>query len=100
MKENSVMLVRVYLTEGDRMLNAIIGYLHDEIKVKGVTIFRAISGYGKSGAMHSSDLLTMSLNLPLVVGFYDEKSVVEKTLQHLQVLVGDGHIIHFPVSCL
>lgn len=100
MKENSVMLVRVYLTEGDKMLNAIISYLHDEIKVKGVTVFRAISGYGKSGAMHSSDLLTMSLNLPLVVEFYDKKSVVEKTLQHLQVLVGDGHIIYFPANCL
>ena len=88
-----ITMVNIYITEGDKLLNAIMQYLHDGIKVKGVTVFRAISGFGKSGAMHSSDLLTMSLDLPLIVEFFDETEKTQKAIQHLQSLVGESHIV-------
>ncbi|QLH43530.1 MAG: DUF190 domain-containing protein [Coxiellaceae bacterium] len=67
--KNEILFARVYVTEGDKLLAIIMKYLHDEIHIKGVTVFRAITGFGKSGALHSSVLLTMSMDLPLVVEF-------------------------------
>ena len=77
-------MVRLYLTEGDKLLKSIMEYLHDEVKVRGVTVFRAMTGFGSTGAMHSADLLTMSLDLPLVVEFFDEPEVVERLTQLLE----------------
>ena len=90
-----VTMVRIYLTEAEKLLNMIMGYLHDEIRIKGVTVFRAISGFGESGAMHSSQLLTMSLDLPLVIEFFDDPKTVEKALTHLQTLVDPAHVVYW-----
>jgi len=68
-------------------------HLHDEEKVRGVTVFRGISGFGKSGVMHSSSLLDMSLNLPVIVEFFDESSKVEQILEHLNTFIEPGHIV-------
>ncbi len=93
MKEITVTLVRIYVTEGDKLLNALMNYLHNEIKVRGVTVFRAISGFGKSGAMHSSAILSMSLNLPLVIEFFDIPEKVQTALEFIVPLVGSGHVV-------
>ena len=53
MSMQSVTMVRVYLTEG-RLLDELVKFLHDESNVQGVTVFRGITGFGKSGHMHSS----------------------------------------------
>jgi uncharacterized protein len=57
MSETEVMMVRIYLHEANAHMEELLGYLHDEIKVRGVTVFRGISGFGESGASHSSKLL-------------------------------------------
>lgn len=93
MKATAITLVRIYVTEGDKLLNAIMNYLHNEIKVSGVTVFRAISGFGKSGTMHSNEILSMSLNLPLVIEFFDVPEKVSKALEFLVPLAGPGHVV-------
>ena len=89
----TITMTRVYLTEGDKLLKTIMAYLHDEIKIQGVTVFRAISGFGKSGAFHSTDLLTMSMDLPLVVEFFDEPGKIKAAIKHLQNMLEPGHIV-------
>lgn len=91
-----VIFVRVYITEADKLLNAVMGYLHDEIHVKGVTVFRAITGFGKSGALHSSQLLTMSLDLPLAIEFFDEPDKVAQAIEHLRKMLEPNHIVSWP----
>ncbi len=94
MKE--ITFVRLYITEGDKLLNQIMRYLHDEVKIQGVTVFRAISGFGKSGAMHSSQILSMSFDLPLAVEFFDEPDKVEPAIAYLQKIVPEGHVVSWP----
>ncbi len=89
----TVMIARVYITEADKLLNAIMDYLHNQIKIKGVTVFRAISGFGKSGALHSSTLLSMSLDLPVIVEFFDLPEKVRPAVAYIGNLVGAGHIV-------
>ena len=88
----AVTVVRIYLTERQG-LTELMAYLHDESKVRGVTVFRAISGFGKSGVMHSSRVLDTALDLPLVVEFFDQPDKVREILQRLNALVEPGHVI-------
>jgi PII-like signaling protein len=98
MKSDNVTMVRIYLTEEKAHLGKLMQHLHDEEKVQGVTVFRAISGFGKSGVVHSSSLLDMSLNLPIVVEFFDDSEKVMKILDHLDTFIEPGHIVSWPAQ--
>lgn len=100
MRNLEVTVVRVYLTEGESKLNPLIKRLHDWEKVRGVTVFRGISGFGRSGMMHSSTLLDMSLDLPIVIEFFDEPGKVDTILSHLASMVDSGHIVHWRASLM
>lgn len=93
MKRMAVTVVRVYLTEAGGKLGGLMRYLHDESKVHGVTVFRGITGFGRSGRMHSSALLDMSLDLPVVIEFFDEPGRVESILEHIEGDIEPGHIV-------
>ena len=91
-----VVFVRIYLTEGEGRVENLLDRLHNDEKVQGVTVFRGITGFGKSGKMHSSSLLDMSLNLPLVVEFFDVPEKVNNILEHIRKDVKPGHIVSWP----
>jgi PII-like signaling protein len=98
MKTEAVTVVRIYLTEADAQLNKIMKHLHDIEKVRGVTVFRGISGFGKSGEIHSSTLLDMSLNLPVVVEFFDVPEKVSNILPGLDEWIKPGHVISWQAN--
>jgi len=92
---NEVTVVRIYITEGDHKVRSLMAILHDEEKVRGVTVFRGISGFGRSGKMHSSDLLDLLGRLPVVIEFFDTPEKINKILDHLSDEVEPGHIIRW-----
>lgn len=96
--DKTVTMVRVYLTEGEAQLKNLIKQLHDWDKIKGVTVFRGITGYGDSGEIHGSSLMDLSLNLPVVVEFFDSPEKVEKIIEHLNTFIKAGHIVSWPAS--
>ena len=96
MNRLDVVFVRIYLTEGEGRMEGLLQRLHDQEKVQGVTVFRGISGFGKSGRMHSSSLLDMSLDLPLVVEFFDVPRKVDSILEHIRRDIEPGHIVSWP----
>ena len=98
MKKLDVIFVRIYLTEGEGRMDGLLQRLHDEEKVQGVTVFRGISGFGVSGKMHSSSLMDMSLDLPLVVEFFDVPQKVNSILEHIREDVDPGHIVSWPAT--
>ena len=93
MKHSDVTVVRIYLTEGERLMKTILVKLHDEEKVRGVTVFRGISGFGRSGVVHSAALLDLSLDLPVVIEFFDTLDKVRRIQSHLKDLLPPGHVI-------
>ncbi|MGE0371776.1 MAG: DUF190 domain-containing protein [Gammaproteobacteria bacterium] len=95
MKSIEVTVVRIYLTEAEAKLKPLVKRLHDGEKVRGVTIFRGISGFGASGIMHTASLLDLSLDLPVVVEFFDAPARVASILEHLNTMVSPGHIVHW-----
>jgi PII-like signaling protein len=95
MNWETVTFVRVYLTEADKTLEPLVKRLHDQEKVRGVTIFRAVSGFGGSGIMHTASLVDLSLDLPVTVEFFDRPEKVEAILEHVSDLVDAGHIVRW-----
>ena len=93
MKMVEVTIVRIYLNEENSNLESLMKRLHDWEKVRGVTVFRGISGYGASGQLHSASFVDLSLDLPLVVEFFDEPERVEKILEHLNSEIKPRHLV-------
>ncbi len=98
MRHSDVTMVRVYLTEAEKTLKTLLAKLHDEEKVRGVTVFRGVSGFGRSGKVHSSTLLDLSLDLPVVVEFFDEPAKVSRILTHLKDILPPGHVVSWPAK--
>ncbi len=93
MKTKEVTMARIYTLEGHDQLNQALDILHDEQKIFGVTIIRGIAGFGENREVHTSSLLTLSLELPLIIEFYDEPEKVTKALQVLQSRLDFKHIV-------
>ena len=96
MKFSDVTMVRIYLTETEKLLKKLLAKLHDEEKVRGVTVFRGVSGFGRSGVVHSSTLLDLSLDLPVVIEFFDEPAKVKRILAHFKDILPPGHVVSWP----
>ena len=93
MKTIEVTMVRIYLTEGEGIVKNLLKRLHDWEKVKGVTVFRGISGFGGSGVVHTSVAVDLMMDLPVVVEFFDTPEKVESILDHINTMLDPGHII-------
>ena len=98
MKTLEVTFVRIYLTEAEGLLNDLLSHLHDRENVQGVTVLRGISGFGKSGKMHAASVLDMSLDLPLVIEFFDVPEKTNIILDHIRTMVEPGHIVCWPAT--
>ena len=93
MKTRKVTLVRIYCSEAEHKLDDLLALLHDKEQVAGVTAFRGIAGFGSSGKMHSASLLDLSLDMPLVIEFFDEPEKAQRIMQDLNELVKPGHMV-------
>lgn len=93
MKTIDVLMVRVYITEGSHLLNTIIDHLKTVAKIRGMSVFRAISGFGEEGN-HNATLIDLSLDLPLVIEFFDDnEKKIDTALEYLTQIVKHEHIV-------
>ncbi len=96
--DNAVTVVRVYLTEGEAQLKALLKRLRDWEKLKGVTVFRGISGFGESGVIHNTSIVDLTLDLPIVVEFFDSPQKITEIIEHLNTFIKPGHIVKWSAS--
>jgi uncharacterized protein len=95
MMQTQVTMVRIYLTEGDHQLRKLLDFLNQKEHVRGVTAFRGIAGFGPSGKVHEASLLDISMDLPLVLEFFDLPERAEKIMRDLNQWVGAGHMVNW-----
>lgn len=98
MSRVEAVMVRVYLSESDREMKHLLKCLHDELKVCGVTVMRGIAGYGGSGVVHNASLVDLSLDLPLVLEFFDRADRAERAIERISEIVEPGHVVSWPVT--
>ncbi len=92
MKKIDIIIVRIYVMESSHLLSHIVNYLKTEANIRGISVFRAISGFGERGN-HTASLVDLSLDLPLAIEFFDSKDKVESALEHLSKIIKHEHIV-------
>jgi len=97
MSQQQITIARVYTLEGHDHLNQVLDILQKQ-KVKGVTVIRGIAGIGASGEVHTSSLLNLSLELPIIIEFYDEPQKVDQAIQTLKAKLELKHIVSWPAT--
>lgn len=95
MNWETVTFVRIYCMEADKRLEHLLKRLHDVEKVRGVSVFRAVSGFGGSGVVHTASLVDLSLALPVTVEFFDRPEKIDDILEHIADLAEGGHIVRW-----
>lgn len=88
------MLVRIFVGESDRwhgkpLYEAIVLRARED-GIAGATVVRGIEGYGASSHLHTTRLLELSSDLPVVIEIVDQVDRVEAFLPKLDEMVGDG----------
>lgn len=92
MKTMDVIIVRIYVMESSHLLSKVVNYLKTEANIRGISIFRAISGFSEAGN-HTASLIDLSLDLPLAIEFFDSKDKIESALEHLSKIIKHEHIV-------
>jgi uncharacterized protein len=88
------MLVRIYIGESDHWHHK---PLYQELvqaarrqELAGATVLRGIEGFGASSRIHTSRLLSLSEDLPLVIEIVDTADKVEAFLAAVDELLTEG----------
>jgi PII-like signaling protein len=93
--ENGVLL-RVFIGESDRFqgkpLYEIIVQKVRELGLAGATVLRGSEGFGANSVVHTSQLLTMSTDLPVVIEVVDSEEKIKLLLPHLETMVQEGMV--------
>jgi uncharacterized protein len=89
-------LLRIFLGESDeykhRPLYRAIVLKAREFHLAGATVFRGPMGYGRSSHLHNTNILRLSLDLPIIVEIVDETAKIEAFLPELQKMMQGGLI--------
>jgi len=80
-------LVRIFVGESDKFKNipvyeAIVKRAREE-KLAGATVLKGIMGYGKNSIIHTSKLLALSEDMPIIVELIDEEKKIEAFLEKI-----------------
>jgi len=92
--EGTGLLVRIYLGESDRwqgkpLYQAIVQLLRQR-GLAGATVLRGIEGFGAKQHMHSTRILSLSEDLPILIEAVDEEARIRAVLPELDKMLGDG----------
>lgn len=94
--EGSGLLVRIYLGESDTLqgrplYQAIVERLRER-GLAGATVLRGIEGFGAKQHLHSTRILSLSEDLPILVEAVDTEEKIRAVLPELDEMVTDGLI--------
>ncbi|MDO8845497.1 MAG: DUF190 domain-containing protein [Methylicorpusculum sp.] len=93
MATQTITVVRIYLREGEHLLDKILKMLQENSKAKGATVFQGIAGFGEDGVLRTASLVTLAMDLPLVVEFYGEPVHMDELIAELTMQVTLPHIV-------
>ena len=89
-------LLRVFIGESDRWhgqpLSEAIVRRARELGLAGATVLRGLEGFGAHSRIHTSSILRLSQDLPIVVEIVDQRERIEGFLPILDEMVHEGMI--------
>jgi len=87
-------LLRIFVGESDRSdgrpLHEMIVEAARKRELAGATVLRGFLGFGANSRIHTSKVLRLSEDLPIVIEIVDEEDKIEAFLPELDTLIGEG----------
>ena len=95
-KESEAILLRIFIGEDDKydgksLYKHLLEFFKKE-KMAGVTVLRGIDGFGKSSHLHTTSILRLSTDLPIVIECVDKKENMDKIKPMLDTIIKEGLI--------
>ena len=89
-------LLRVFIGESDRwhgqpLAEAIVRRAR-ELGLAGATVLRGLEGFGAHSRIHTSSILRLSQDLPILIEIVDRQERIEEFLPVLDEMVSEGMI--------
>ncbi|RLF84167.1 DUF190 domain-containing protein [Thermococci archaeon] len=93
--------MKIYIGENDAwhgrpLYKSIVEKLR-EMGLAGATVYRGIYGFGKKSRVHSSDVLRLSTDLPIIIEAVDRGHMIERAINEIKPMIKDGMITVEPV---
>jgi len=87
-------LLRIFVGESDRWhgrpLYEAIVHKARELHLAGATVLRGPMGYGAHSRLHTSKILRLSEDLPIVIEIVDSREKLDELLPHIDQMVTEG----------
>ncbi len=101
---HDAVLLRIFIGESDRWehkpLYEAIVLKARELHLAGATVLRGPMGFGKSSRLHTTKILRLSVDLPLVIEIVDSEEKIQAFLPVLDSMMGGGLLTLEPVKVL
>lgn len=86
-------LLRIFIGSRDKIGNIplyeVIVLDAKKMGIAGATVLRGVMSYGANSFIHTSKILTLSEDMPMVIEMVDEESKIDEFIQHIQKYFGN-----------
>ena len=87
-------LLRIFIGESDRWhgtpLYEAIVIKARELHIAGATVLRGPMGFGANSRLHTTKILRLSEDLPMIVEIVDAKEKIDELMPHIDEMVQEG----------
>ena len=103
-KESDAILLRIFIGESDKHdgipLSKYLVEFFKEEGLAGATVLRGVNGFGKSSKLHTTSILRLSDDLPIVIEVVDRKENIERVKPKLDKVIDEGLITEEEVKII
>ena len=94
--DGPALLARIYVGESDHhdgrpLYEAIVALLRER-GIAGATVLRGIEGYGRAARLHTTRILRLSEDLPILIEVVDREDRLRAVLPEIDAMVEGGLI--------
>ncbi len=103
-KESEAILLRIFIGESDEYKGKkLYAYIIEMLRregIAGATVLRGIAGFGKTSHAHTTSILRLSTDMPIVVEVTDKRENIERIKPKLDKLIKEGLITEEKVKII
>jgi PII-like signaling protein len=102
--DGPALLARIYIGESDHwegkpLYQAIVESLRAS-GIAGATVLRGIEGYGRAARLHTTQVLRLSEDLPILIEVVDQEDRLREILPRIDAMVDGGLITLEPIEVI
>src|SRR3977135_2375795 len=88
------LLLRIFIGEDDKFgtspLHEAIVLKARELHLAGATVVRGPMGFGANSRLHTTKILRLSEDLPMIIEIVDAKEKIDELMPHIDEMVQEG----------